>query len=502
MPYRHRRACPICGKPNLLNLSGHLRQVHGLWSEDQRVPWLRQASHLPPPVDSPMEEYPLVLSSNSYPVDNNNNTSPVPCLTDHRLLPPVHVLETQPYPDFAFQHPYSMMVVGPSQCGKTHFVHQLLTHKCITYPHKKPILVCWYYNQWQPRYEAIQRDLKNKIRFVQGLPELADDLSDIKPSKHTIIVLDDLMAQATDSPVVSKLFTQGRHRNASVLLLLQNMFPKGKYNTDISRNATYKVLFRSPGDRKQIDIMAEQTFAKDRPRFMQAYKQETDRPYGYLVVDNHPRTTSERQVVANVFGDCYTYPHITSTSPPSQTRVEPLPPPLPEQPVTISRKRQAPVINQSEVKLSKKRKAVQKALVINQSEVRATKKRKAFPKRVSVTRKQPVHDSTDEEDEEIVNPKTKRELKQSWLRLSEQDTDSEEEEQEEVDEELDPEEGDENFKPQSQWKGGPGRIVYEDYADMSPEQATLKHAFYNPHLHPPMRCGYRAGGFGPRSIAY
>jgi hypothetical protein len=41
---------------------------------------------------------------------------------------------------------------------------------------------------------------------------------------------------------------QRRHRNASVILLLQNMFPKGKFNTDISRNAQYLALFRSPSD--------------------------------------------------------------------------------------------------------------------------------------------------------------------------------------------------------------------------------------------------------------
>ena len=35
------------------------------------------------------------------------------------------------------------------------------------------------------------------------------------------------MAEATDSPVLFRLFTQGRHRNVSVILLLQNMFPKG-----------------------------------------------------------------------------------------------------------------------------------------------------------------------------------------------------------------------------------------------------------------------------------
>ena len=39
-------------------------------------------------------------------------------------------------------------------------------------------------------------------------------------------------------------FTQGRHRNASIILLLQNMFPEGKFNTHIRRNAQYMALFR------------------------------------------------------------------------------------------------------------------------------------------------------------------------------------------------------------------------------------------------------------------
>ena len=453
MVNRSRRDCPICGNRDLLKLSNHLSQTHGLSSEE-RQRWLQRASHHSPPVVVPVEQYPVTPSPNSCLVVSSHN-SPVPCLTDHRPPLPVDTLETQPHPEFAFQHPYSMIVVGPSQCGKTHFVHQLLTHKCTIYHHKKPVLVCWYFNQWQPKYKEIQRDLGSSIRFIQGVPELEEDLSDIKPSKHTILVLDDLMAQATDSPVVSKLFTQGRHRNASVILLLQNMFPKGKYNTDISRNATYKVLFRSPGDRKQIDIMAEQTFAKDRPRFMQAYKQETDQPYGYLVVDNHPRTTSERQVVANVLGDCYSYPHITSTaSPPLTSRIasvqlqaSPLKEsPLPEQPVTVPRKRAAPVISQLEVRPPKKRKTndgrVGKRPAPFIKKVQAAKKRKAVPKRVptkkrkskSVSRKQPVYDSSDD-GEMIIGPKTKREMKQ-------EEEDSVSNSEEEGDDEITSEEDD------------------------------------------------------------
>ena len=48
-------------------------------------------------------------------------------------------------------------------------------------------------------------------------------------------------------------------------MAMQNMFPKGKFNTDISRNAQYMVLFRSPSDRKQMDIIAERIFQKTNP---------------------------------------------------------------------------------------------------------------------------------------------------------------------------------------------------------------------------------------------
>ena len=82
------------------------------------------------------------------------------------------------------------------------------------------------------------------------------------------------MDEAIESPIVSRLFTQGRHRNSNVILLLQNMFPKGKFNTDISRNAQYMAPFRSPNDRKQIGIFAERMFDKNRQRFMTAGMQE------------------------------------------------------------------------------------------------------------------------------------------------------------------------------------------------------------------------------------
>ena len=153
----------------------------------------------------------------------------------------------------------------------------------------------------------VVQSIGKSIRFERGVPELSKDLREINPRYNNIIILDDLMAEATDSPVVSRLFTQGRHRNASVILLLQNVFPKGKYNTDISRNAQYLALFRSPSDRKQIGIIGERMFDKNRVHFMNAYYKETEKLFGSLLVDNKPDTPADQQILGDLFGECYVY---------------------------------------------------------------------------------------------------------------------------------------------------------------------------------------------------
>lgn len=116
-------------------------------------------------------------------------------------------LETKAYLDFKFNHMFSMIVVGPGQCGKTCFAEELLTKKCVKYPSKKPRRIYWFYNQMQPRYASLKSTLGAEIQFTQGLPKLSGDLREINPKFNNILVFDDLMSQATESPVMSKLFT-------------------------------------------------------------------------------------------------------------------------------------------------------------------------------------------------------------------------------------------------------------------------------------------------------
>ena len=62
----------------------------------------------------------------------------------------------------------------------------------------------------------MKESLGQDVYFRVGLPTFELDLSDNGPKYNNIIVLDDLMDLAVDSPIIPKLFTQGRHTNASV----------------------------------------------------------------------------------------------------------------------------------------------------------------------------------------------------------------------------------------------------------------------------------------------
>ena len=93
--------------------------------------------------------------------------------------------------------------MGPTQSGKTYFVQQILKHNRIVYEEQKRIRIFWYYNQWQECYEELKKSLGKSIRFERGVPELFEDLCEINARYDNIIILDDLMTEVTDSPVVS-----------------------------------------------------------------------------------------------------------------------------------------------------------------------------------------------------------------------------------------------------------------------------------------------------------
>ena len=83
--------------------------------------------------------------------------------------------------------------------------------------------------------------------------------------------------------MISKLFTHGRsHLGCSLVLMLQNIFPKDTQSRTISINTQYQVPFCNPRDSLQISILAHQLCPHNSKDFLEIYKRATQRPYGYL----------------------------------------------------------------------------------------------------------------------------------------------------------------------------------------------------------------------------
>ena len=196
--------------------------------------------------------------------------------------------------DPRLKHPFTGMVVGPTQCGKTTLVLNLIERadEAIAPPPERYI---WCYDKFPPAADYIGKE----IEFVDGLPDVDGLLND---SKRTLIVIKDLMLETNRS--VSKLFTKGsHHRNVSVIYVSQNLYSKNKENRTISLNTHYLVLFKNPRDSSYIACLGRQIYPNDARHFYEAFDDATLQPHNYLLMDFKQSTPDECRLRAIVFPD-------------------------------------------------------------------------------------------------------------------------------------------------------------------------------------------------------
>jgi hypothetical protein len=199
--------------------------------------------------------------------------------------------------DTLFKHPFCMTVAGPSQCGKTRFIMDVLQKKNTTIqPFPTKILYC--YSDWQDNFNELIETIPF-IEFQEGLPKIESiDINEVN-----LVILDDLMSKCVKDEKILHLFTVGsHHKNTSVIFLSQNIFCQGKHARTISLNCHYLVLFKNPRDPSQISTLGRQIFPKNTNFFDEAFKDAITQPYGYLIVDlkqNSPESLRLRTIDRN-----------------------------------------------------------------------------------------------------------------------------------------------------------------------------------------------------------
>ncbi len=150
----------------------------------------------------------------------------------------------------------------------------------------KTTLVCKLVNKYRDKFAKVyvigtDLDCPDIIRN-----DAIDPFEEENHGNHYLYIYDDQMLNSNVMLTVSKIASYGRHKNISVILLVQNIFHQDKYFRLISLNTTRVILFRMR-DKSQIAYFARTFLDKKKiPLFVDLYKKEViKKKYGYLLID-------------------------------------------------------------------------------------------------------------------------------------------------------------------------------------------------------------------------
>ena len=140
-----------------------------------------------------------------------------------------------------FKTPFTCMLAGPSQSGKTSLLINILKHRDALLDNP-PTRIIYCYSVFQEAFRSLE---SMNIEFIQGLP----DLNEFNPVIHNMVILDDMMNECEKNKEIQNLFTiHSHHKNISVFIMTQNMFSKGPCARTISLNCRYLIIFNNPRD--------------------------------------------------------------------------------------------------------------------------------------------------------------------------------------------------------------------------------------------------------------
>ena len=101
---------------------------------------------------------------------------------------------------------------------------------------------------------------------------------------------------------LTDLFTKGsHHNNISVIHIVQNLFGKNKHQRTLSLNSHYLVVFKNPRDMSQISFLARQMYPSNKKYVQDAYKDATETPHGYLLIDLKQSTPDNLRLRTGIF---------------------------------------------------------------------------------------------------------------------------------------------------------------------------------------------------------
>ena len=186
---------------------------------------------------------------------NHEDSEPIEQISNvYSSLQPTNTVSSTNPNDIRLKENFKVFISGPSRCGKTVFVSNLL-ERINEFAKVPPTNVIYVYKVWQSKYDEM---LSLGVNFKEDHDNIVNDIKLSVSGEPILIIFDDLIGSSSLKEIANLFTVDARHMNMSLVFLTQRMFVNDEAFRQISQNCDYFVIFKNPRNSSEIRALAQQ----------------------------------------------------------------------------------------------------------------------------------------------------------------------------------------------------------------------------------------------------
>jgi len=178
--------------------------------------------------------------------------------------------------DFQYADIWRVFISGSSEAGKTYWTRQLLENNTFRYER-----VYYYHPDIQEEFPVDwKKHLTKPVIYQAGLPTESELLN---IPKYSVVILDDLFAQACSVKHIDYLFrVLSSKKKIHCIIMTQRYFAEGDIGRSIRNSSNYHVLMTNADHRTNMRVASFMNAKKDVEKAVEINK---NKMYPYIFID-------------------------------------------------------------------------------------------------------------------------------------------------------------------------------------------------------------------------